>query len=147
MAQQSVRDTMSANPQAVSPDQPVIEAARLMRSEDVGSLPVVEGERLVGVLTDRDITLRVVAEGKDSNATSVGDVLSSDPVTVTPDEGLDEALAKMARHQVRRLPVVEDDRRLVGVLAQADVAREARDKETGELVQEISESSSRPESR
>jgi CBS domain-containing protein len=147
MAQQSVRDTMSANPQAVSPDQPVIEAARLMRSEDVGSLPVVEGERLVGVLTDRDITLRVVAEGKDSNATSVGNVLSSDPVTVTPDEGLDEALAKMARHQVRRLPVVEDDRRLVGVLAQADVAREARDKETGELVQEISESSSRPESR
>jgi CBS domain-containing protein len=140
MAHQSVRDTMSANPQAVSPDQPVSEAARLMRSEDVGSLPVVEGERLAGVLTDRDIALRVVAEGKDPNATSVGEVLSGDPVTVTPDESLDEALAKMARHQVRRLPVVESEGRLVGVLAQADVAREGRDTETGKLVEDISES-------
>jgi CBS domain-containing protein len=112
-----------------------------MRSEDVGSLPVVEGERLVGVLTDRDIATRVVAEGKDSSATSVGEVLSGDPVTVTPEENLDEALAKMSRHQVRRLPVVEEDGRLVGVLAQADVAGEGRDKETGELVQEISEES------
>jgi CBS domain-containing protein len=144
---QSVRETMSSDPRWVSLDQPVAEAASLMRSEDVGSLPVVEGGRLVGMLTDRDIAVRVVAEGKDSNATSVGEVLSSDPVTVTPEEDLDEALAKMASHQLRRLPVVESDGRLVGILAQADVATEGRDKETGELVQEISESSPRSESQ
>jgi CBS domain-containing protein len=140
MAHQNVRDTMSSDPQAVRPDQPVSEAAGLMRSEDVGSLPVVEDERLVGILTDRDIALRVVAEGKDPNVTSVGEVLSGDPVTVTPDESLDEALAKMARHQVRRLPVVESEGRLVGVLAQADVAREGQDTATGKLVEDISES-------
>jgi CBS domain-containing protein len=136
----SVRETMSPDPRSVSPEQQVTEAARLMRSEDVGSLPVVEGERLVGILTDRDVALRVVAEGKDSNATTVGDVLSSDPVTVTPEEDLDEALTKMARHQLRRLPVVESDGRLVGVLAQADVAKKGEDTETGRLVGEISES-------
>jgi CBS domain-containing protein len=134
----SVRNTMTENPRTVSPDLPVAESARLMRSEDVGSLPVLENERLVGVVTDRDIVTRLVAEGKDAETTSVGGILSGDPVTLTPDQDLDEALRLMARHQVRRLPVVEDGR-LVGVLAQADVARVASEEETGDVVQEISE--------
>ena len=122
---QRVREIMTSNPTTVRPESPVTDAARLMGSEDVGSLPVVEGDMLVGVVTDRDITVRVVAEGKDPNATTVGDIHSSDPVTVRADQGLDEALNEMARHQVRRLPVVEGER-LVGVLAQADVARSRR---------------------
>jgi CBS domain-containing protein len=138
MAHQRVRKTMTENPRVAGRDLLVTEAAAIMRTEDVGSLPVVENDRLVGVLTDRDIVVRVVAEGRDAGATSVGEVISNDLVTVTPEQSLDEALALMARHQVRRLPVVEEDGRLVGVVAQADVAREARGEETGGLVEEIS---------
>jgi CBS domain-containing protein len=138
MADRSVQQTMTSNPTSVRPDLPVSEAARVMRSEDVGSLPVVEGDRLVGVVTDRDIAVRVVAEGKDPDAVAVAEIQSTDPVTVNPDQDLREALVQMARHQVRRLPVVADGR-LVGVLAQADVAREAGGSLTGELVEEISE--------
>jgi CBS domain-containing protein len=135
---QSVREIMSSNPTTVRPDTSVVEAARLMASEDVGSLPVVDGERLVGMATDRDIALRVVAEGKDPEATTVGEIQSGDPVAVEPDQGLDRALQEMAQNQVRRLPVVEGGR-LVGVVAQADVAREVGDAKTGRVVEEISE--------
>jgi CBS domain-containing protein len=138
MAAKSVQETMTPNPTSVRPDLPVSEAARVMRSEDVGSLPVVEDDRLVGVVTDRDIAVRVVAEGKDPDAVSVGEIQSSDPVTVDPKQDLREALTQMARHQVRRVPVV-DNGRIVGVLAQADVAREVGGPDTGELVEEISE--------
>jgi CBS domain-containing protein len=127
----SIRDTMTSNPRTV-------EAARLMRTEDVGSLPIVEGERLFGMLTDRDITVRVVAEGKDPQATTVGDVASRDIVSIDPQQDLDEALRLMAQHQVRRLPVVEEDGRLVGIVAQADVATQGKDTQTGQLVEEIS---------
>jgi CBS domain-containing protein len=91
----------------------------------------------VAVLTDRDIVVRAVAESADPSATMVGDIASRRPVTIEPDEDLDEALAQMARAQVRRLPVVEGGR-LVGVLAQADIAQEAKSKQAGELVGEIS---------
>jgi CBS domain-containing protein len=138
MAERSVQETMTPNPTSVRRDLPVSEAARVMRLEDVGSLPVVEGDRLVGVVTDRDIAVRVVAEGKDPNTTNVGEIQSSDIATVTADQSLDEALAEMARRQVRRIPVVDGDR-LVGVIAQADVAKEVGDTETGRLVEEISE--------
>jgi CBS domain-containing protein len=134
---QSVREIMTANPTTVRPESPVADAAKLMKSEDVGSLPVVDGDRLVGVVTDRDIVVRVVAEGGDPGAISVGEIRSSDPVTVDPKQDLGEALTQMARHQVRRLPVV-DNGRLVGVLAQADVAREAAGSVAGEVVEEIS---------
>jgi CBS domain-containing protein len=140
MGKQSVRDVMTPNPRTASPEQSVVEAARLMRDEDVGSLPVVEDDRLVGVVTDRDIVVRVIAEGKEPSSTSVGQVGSRDVVFVTPDQGLDQALAEMARHQVRRLLVVEGDR-LVGVVAQADVARTADEVKTGEVVERISEPS------
>ena len=135
----SIRDAMTSNPRGVDTSTSVVEAARLMKSEDVGPLPVVEGERLVGMVTDRDIVLRVVAEGKDPQSSTVGEIASRDLVTVDPQQDLDEALRLMAQHQVRRLPVVEEGGRLVGILAQADIAREGDDAQTGQVVQEISE--------
>jgi CBS domain-containing protein len=99
----------------------------------------VEGNRLVGTVTDRDIAVKVVAEGKDPQATQVREVASTDLLTVSPEQQLDEALRLMAQNQVRRLPVVEQDGQLVGVLAQADVAQAADATETGRMVEEISE--------
>jgi CBS domain-containing protein len=136
----SVRDTMTADPRSITPGAPIAEAARLMRDEDIGSLPVTEEGKLVGMFTDRDIAVRVIAEGKSPESTTVGEVFSRDPVAAEPDQDLDEALRLMARHQVRRLPVVEHDR-LVGILAQADVALEEREKKTGEVVESISQPS------
>jgi CBS domain-containing protein len=133
-----ITDVMSANPCAIDASKPVAYAAKMMKEEDVGLAPIVEGDRLVGTLTDRDIVTRVVAEGRDPHSVTVREVASTELVTVDPQQDLDEALRLMASHQVRRLPVVEEDGRLVGVLAQADVAREAKDKQTGQLVEEIS---------
>jgi CBS domain-containing protein len=110
-----------------------------MKQEDAGVVPVTENGRLIGMVTDRDIAIRVVAEGKDPQSTTVREVASTDLVTVDPQQGLDEALRLMAQHKVRRLPVVEEDGRLVGVVAQADVAREGDDTQTGQVVQEISQ--------
>jgi CBS domain-containing protein len=135
----SIRDAMTTTPRKVDTTTPVAEAAKLMKSEDVGSLPVTEGDRLVGMVTDRDIVTRVVAEGKDAQAATVGEIASKDLVNVDPQQDLDEALSLMAQHQVRRLPVVEEDGRLVGILAQADVAREGEDSKTGQLVEQISD--------
>jgi CBS domain-containing protein len=137
-----IREVMTSNPRTIESGTPVAEAAKLMRDEDVGLAPVVEGDRLVGTLTDRDIAIRVVAEGKDPASTPVREVASTDVVTVTPEQDLDEALSLMAQHQVRRVPVVEQDGRLVGVVAQADVARQSDEQQTGELVGHISKESS-----
>ena len=134
----TIRELMTSNPRSIQADKPVIEAAKIMRDDDVGLVPIVEGDRLVGTLTDRDIAIRLVAEGKDPASTPVKDVASRDLVTVDPDQDLDEALRLMAQHQVRRLPVVEEDGKLVGVVAQADVARQSDDKKTGEVVERIS---------
>jgi CBS domain-containing protein len=99
----------------------------------------VEGDKLIGMLTDRDIAIRVVAEGRNPDQVTVREVASQQVVTIDPQQDLSEALRIMAKHQVRRLPVVEEDGRLVGVVAQADVARKGDDSQTGELVQEISQ--------
>ena len=136
---QSVQELMTANPQSVSADQTIVDAARIMRDEDAGLVPVVQGDRLVGTLTDRDIAIRVVAEGKDPQSTNVREVASTDLVTIDPQQDLSEALRLMAQHQVRRLPVVEEDGRLVGILAQADVARHADEEQVGEVVEQISQ--------
>ena len=136
---QSIRDLMTANPCSIDAEQTVAHAAKMMRDEDVGLAPIVEGDKLVGTLTDRDIAIRVVAEGKDPNQTTVREIASTNIVTIDPQQDLDEALRLMAKHQVRRLPVVEEDGRLVGVVAQADVAREGDDTRTGQVVQEISQ--------
>ena len=135
----SVQELMTSNPCSIDTDKSVAYAAKMMRDEDVGLAPIVEGNRLVGTLTDRDIAIRVVAEGKDPESTKVTEIASTDLVTVDPQQGLDEALRLMAKHQVRRLPVVEEGGRLVGVVAQADVAKSAGEKQTGELVGEISQ--------
>src|SRR5689334_25161084 len=102
-----VRDFMTSNPRRLDSGSNASEAARVMRDEDVGLVPVVEGERVVGTVTDRDIALRVVAEGKAPDSTTVGEIASRELVTIDPRQDLDEALRLMARHQVRRLPVVE----------------------------------------
>jgi len=137
-----VRDAMTGDPRSIGPSASVVEAARLMRNEHIGSLPITDGDTLVGMITDRDITTRVVAEAADLATTTVGDVYSQDLISVEPDKDLAEALGLMARHQVRRLPVVQDGR-LVGIVAQADNALILSDdeKKTGELVEAISERS------
>lgn len=134
----SIRDVMSSNPCAIDADKPVAHAAKMMKQEDVGLAPVVEGDRLVGTLTDRDIVLRVVAEGKDPQTVTAREVASTDLVTIDPQQDLEEALRLMASKQVRRLPVVEEGL-LVGVLAQADIARAAEEQQTGRLVEDISQ--------
>jgi CBS domain-containing protein len=134
-----IREVMTSKVCSIDADQPVAYAAKMMRDEDVGLAPIVEGDRLVGTLTDRDIAVRVVAEGRDPETTYVRDVASTDLVTVDPQQDLDEALRLMAEHQVRRIPVVEEDGRLVGIVAQADVARQSDDRRTGEVVEQISQ--------
>ena len=135
---QIIKDVMTSNPRTVDAEKSVAYAAKMMRDEDVGLAPVVEGDKLIGMLTDRDIAIRVVAEGRNPDEVKVSEVASKQVVTIDPQQDLDEALRIMAKHQVRRLPVVEEDGRLVGVGAQADVAREGDDTQTGELVEEIS---------
>jgi CBS domain-containing protein len=129
---------MTENPKTVAPSASVTEAARILAAENVGSLPVVDGDELVGIVTDRDLVLHVVARGLDPQTVRIVDVYTQKPTVATPDEPLDEALQRMASEQVRRLPVVSDGR-LVGILAQADVAREAEPESTGHMVEEISQ--------
>ena len=135
----SIRELMTDKPCSIDADKPVAYAAKMMRDENVGLAPIVEGDRLVGTLTDRDIAVRVVAEGRDPESTTVREVASTNLVTVDPQQDLEEALRLMAEHQVRRLPVVEEDGRLVGVVAQADVARHGDDRQTGQVVEQISQ--------
>ena len=137
MPAKTVKDAMSSSPRTIDASTRLPDAARLMRDQDVGSLPVVEGDRLAGILTDRDIAIRAVAEGK-LDATA-GDIASRQVVTIDPQQPLAEAARLMAEHQVRRLPVCEEDGRLVGMLAQADVAKHVgEDARTGQMVEEIS---------
>jgi CBS domain-containing protein len=134
----SIKDVMTSNPCTVDAGQSVAYAAKMMQEEDVGLAPIVEGDKLIGMLTDRDIAIRVVAEGRNPDQVKVADVASKQVVTIDPQQDLQEALRIMGKHQVRRLAVVEEDGKLVGVVAQADIAREGDDKQTGELVEEIS---------
>ena len=135
---QRISDLMTENPCAIDADKPVSHAAKMMRDEDVGLAPIVEGRKLVGTLTDRDIAIRVVAEGKDPQTVTVREVATTNVVTLDPQQDLDEALRLMAEHQVRRLPVVEEDGTLAGVVAQADIAGHASAQDTGEVVEQIS---------
>jgi CBS domain-containing protein len=134
-----IKESMSSNPCSIDADKSVAYAAKMMKDEDVGLAPIVEGNKLVGTVTDRDIALRVVAAGKDPETTMVKEIATKEVVTVDPNQDLGEAMRLMAQHQVRRLPVVEEDGRLVGVLAQADVAQDAPAEQTGRLVEQISE--------
>jgi CBS domain-containing protein len=135
-----IRDLMTENPRTVQPDASAADAAKLMRDDDTGIAPIAEGDgRLVGVVTDRDIAIRVVADDKDAGSTKVSEIASQNLVTIDPQQDLDEVLRLMAQHQVRRLPVVEEDGKLIGIVAQADIARHVDPARTGEVVEEISE--------
>jgi CBS domain-containing protein len=134
----SIQELMTGSPTTVESGASVVDAAKVMERADTGIVPVVDGGELVGAITDRDIAIKVVAAGKDPQATKVSDIASRNLVTVRPEQELDEALKLMAKHQVRRLPVVDDGGKLVGIVSQADVAEHARDEQTGELVEEIS---------
>ena len=134
----NVRDVMTARPRCAPPDTPLSQVAELMETQDIGAIPILDGDRLVGMITDRDIVVRAIAKGKDPRGMATREISSSELVTVGPDHDLSEALHLMAQHQVRRLSVVDDANRLVGVVSQADIALEARDKSVGEMVADIS---------
>ena len=134
-----IAEVMTDRPRAVTPETSIREAARLMEEEDVGSLPVVDEEaRLVGIVTDRDIAIRAVGRGLEPEGTPVIDIASKEVYALTPDDDLDDALEMMARAQVRRLPIIVRENELVGMVAQADVARTSKEKRTGEVIEAIS---------
>ena len=136
-------EVMTEDPTYCLPSDTVIRAAQLMRREDVGLIPVVnngEGRQLIGVITDRDIVMRVVAENGNLSETAVQTVMSSDPITCHPSDELEAALDRMKQYQVRRIPIVDEGGGLVGIVSQADVAlRIEQTEETGEVVAEISQ--------
>ena len=136
--QKLVRNAMTANPRTVRQEATVREAARMMAEQDVGALPVVDSDQiLVGIVTDRDIALRVVAGDRDPRSTRVSDIATTSVSPAYLDEPLSEAVDQMVYRQVRRLPVIEDDR-VVGMLAQADVVHDIGDRKAGKLVDAIS---------
>ncbi len=132
-----VADVMTQRPRAVAPQTPLTEVAKVMEAEDVGAVPLVEGDRLVGIVTDRDIVVRAIAKGKDPSGMPASEVSSRELLTVGPDDDLADALQVMAQYQVRRLAVTDEDR-LVGVLSQADIALQGKDKDTGQVLEGIS---------
>ena len=143
-----VRDIMTPDPVCVTPDTRLHEAARLMKEHDIGIVPVVEeggsAKRLVGLLTDRDIAIRLVAEGRDPDTVEVGEVMSGNPRTARPDDDVDKVMNLMGREQVRRVPIVDERGSLVGIVAQADVVRKTRDdKKSERTVEQISKPSGR----
>jgi CBS domain-containing protein len=133
-----VADVMTQRPRAVTPQTPLNEVAEVMETDDVGAVPLVEGDRLVGIVTDRDIVVRAIAKGKDPRGMPASEVSSRELLTVSPDDDLSDALKLMAQYQVRRLAVTAKDDRLVGVVSQADVALQGKDKDTGQLLVGIS---------
>jgi len=133
------RDIMTPDPKCVKEDQTLVEAARLLRDLDVGALPICgNDDRLKGMLTDRDIVVKCIADGGDPSTVTAGSLGQGKPVTIGADDDIREALEVMQRHQVRRLPVI-DGHDLVGIISQADIARSMSASETGETVAEISE--------
>jgi CBS domain-containing protein len=137
-----VSDIMTRNPECVTPSDSVQQAARIMRDSDIGIVPVVDdcsSLRLRGVITDRDIAVRCVAEGKDGNC-RITELMSSDLVTAREDDDLRRVMDRMKAEQVRRIPVIDDNNVLIGIVAQADIALDGQsEKAVGDLVERISE--------
>jgi len=134
----NIREVMTPNPRSVSPNDSIQNAACIMRDEDAGAVPVVDNGRAVGIVTDRDIVVRVVAEGGQLNG-PVRDIVTGSLVSATPDMSTREAAELMSEHQIRRLPVVENDR-LVGIVSIGDLAvKEGKDGRIGDTLQHISE--------
>src|SRR4029079_19630037 len=129
------QDIMSKDPICVTPETSLADADPLMKNENIGVVPVVDAEgsrRLVGILTDRDIAIRAVAEGRDGATTSVGHVMTSDVRTSAPDDSVNDVMALMGSEQVRRIPIVDDRGDLVGIIAQADIVLEGEDNKKAE---------------
>jgi CBS domain-containing protein len=135
-----VRHAMTESPLTISPELNAFDAAGMMKSEDVGALPVVEDGLLVGLVTDRDLVLRVLAERQSPVDVKVGDIATRTPVTITPDMRLSEARELMEKHQVRRLPVVKGES-VVGILSIGDLSwADASTREVGEALRAVSDS-------
>lgn len=136
-------DVMTREPVCCEPGQTIVQVAQLMKREDVGSIPVVdsmEDKRLIGIVTDRDVVVKVVAESLASDRATVRDAMTSNPASCRESDDVSKAVELMSDRQVRRMPIVDDSGRLTGIIAQADVAtRVNRDTTTGELVEAISE--------
>ena len=134
----TARDIMTGNAECVSVNDTLVDAARKLRDLDVGAMPICgEDNRLKGMLTDRDIVVKVLAAGKDPAGTTAGELGEGKPVTIGADDSIEDALRTMSDHQVRRLPVI-DGHDLVGIISQADIARNLDDERTGDLVEAIS---------
>jgi CBS domain-containing protein len=131
---------MTGDAQCIGENDSVLDAAKRLAELDVGAMPICgEDDRLKGMVTDRDIVVKVLAQGKDPSATTAGELGEGKPVTIGADDPIDEAIRTMKDHKVRRLPVI-DGHRLIGIVSQADVARAADEQEVGELVEAISAS-------
>ena len=139
MAAKTARDIMTPECTCVGEDDTVLDAAKRLAELDVGSMPICgTDDRLKGMVTDRDIVVKVLAQGKDPSSTRVGDLATQDEVvTIGADDPIDEALRTMTEHKVRRLPVI-DDQRCVGILSQADIATNIDEEKVGDLVEAIS---------
>lgn len=136
----TIADIMTHQVESISQNENVQQAAQMMRDLDVGILPVTDGGKLLGVITDRDICMRVVAEGKEPGITYVQQIMTKDVVTCSPETEIRKAIEMMTRNQIRRLMIVDQNRQLVGVVAQADVARDENlDRETERLVEGVSQ--------
>ena len=137
------QDIMAKDPRCVTPRTSVQEAARLMKAEDVGALPVIESDssrKLVGIVTDRDIAIRAVADGRDLGSVTVSDIMSKGATTAKASDSVDDVMQVMGREQVRRIPIVDDRDQLVGIVSQADVVRKAKsDTKSEHTVEKISE--------
>ena len=135
-------DVMTRNPVVARPDDTVAQVAQLMKEKDIGPVPIVGGnnsKNLVGIVTDRDLALHVVAEGRDPQSTMVRDIMTTDLITCRADDDIEVAMKAMSINQLRRIPVVDDGMMLVGIIAQADIATRMDPEKTGEVVKEISE--------
>ena len=140
-------EVMTKNPICCLPNDMVAGVAELMKNENIGSIPVIENEqtkKLVGIVTDRDLTLKIVADGLDAKSTKVETVMTRKVVTCHSEDDLQKALDAMAEHQLRRIPVIDHDNKVVGIIAQADVAtRVDQPEKTAEMVKEISQANGR----
>jgi CBS domain-containing protein len=135
----TAREVMTGGAECIGENETIVDAAKKMAELDVGALPICgEDNRLKGMLTDRDIVVKVLAEGRDPNTTRAGELAEGKPVTIGADDGIDVLLSTMADHKVRRLPVI-DGHDLVGIVSQADVARNIDEEDVGRLVEIISE--------
>lgn len=136
----TARDIMSGDPECIGENETLEQAARKLAELDVGAMPICgEDNRLKGMLTDRDIVVKAVAEGKSLTETRAGELGDGKPVTIGADDSVEEALRTMTEHKVRRLPVI-DGHELIGIVSQADIATNLPDEKTGELVEAISAS-------